>query len=76
MVFELSELAKTKNHPITYQAKFHNNTEHHPNYLYIFIDGSKDNDKTACRSILNKKIIRKALVKERSIFSAEAYAKT
>jgi len=68
VILELSELPKTKTHPSTYQDKFHNILERYPNHLHIFTDGSKDNDKTACAAILNKKIVRKALPNESSIF--------
>ena len=38
------------------------------------MDGSKDNNKTACAAVLNKAIIKKALPTESSIFPAEACA--
>ena len=72
MILEPSEFLKTQSYRSTYQNQFHNIVEHHPNHLYIFIDGFKDNDKTASKVILSKKIRRKALPKESSIFSAEA----
>ena len=73
-IFELKELPKTKSHPINYQEKFHNILQHHPDHLYIFMDGSKDNDKTACAAILNKTIIKKAFLMESSVFTEEAWA--
>ena len=39
-----------------------------------FTDGSKDNNKTACAAVLNKTILKKALLMESSIFTAEAHA--
>ena len=68
VILKLSELPKTKIHPSTCQDKFHHT------HLYIFTDGSKDNDKTECTAILNKKIVKKTLPKESYIFSAEACA--
>ena len=62
VILKLRELPKTKTHPNTYLDKFYTILEHHPNHLYIFTDGSKDNHKTA---ILNKKIIRKTLPEEK-----------
>ena len=47
VILELSELPKTKPHPSTCKDKFHNILEHHPKHLYIFTNGSKDNNKTA-----------------------------
>ena len=38
------------------------------------MDGSKDNNKTVCATVLNKTIIKKALPMESSIFAAEACA--
>ena len=67
-----SEILKTKIYSSTYQDKFHNILEHYLNYLYTLTDDSKDNDKTVWTAILDKTIIRKALPKENSIFTAEA----
>ena len=72
---QLNELPKTKTHSITYQEKLHDILQQHPYYLYIFADGSKDNNKTACTAVLNKVIHKKALPMESSIFTAEACAK-
>ena len=44
------------------------------NQLYIFTDGSKHNDKTACAAISNKTITRKAFLKKSPIFTAETCA--
>lgn len=74
MFFELSDLPKTKTHSSTDPYKYNNILEHQPNHLYIFTDGSKKNDRTGCAAILNKKIRRKPLPKESSIFSAGACA--
>ena len=74
VVFELNELPKTKTHPITYQEKFHNILQHHPNHLYVFTDDSKDNDKMACAAVLNKTIVKKALPMKSSIFTTETHA--
>ena len=71
VIFELNELPKTRTHHSTYQEKFHNILQHHPNYQYIFTDGYKDNDKTACAAVLNKTIIKKAPLTKSSIFTAE-----
>ena len=38
------------------------------------MDGSKDNNKTACAAVLNKTILKKAHQIESSIFTAEAHA--
>ena len=64
MILELNEL-KAKNPPHTYQEKFGN-----PDHLYVFADGSKDNDERACAAVLDKTIIKKALQMESSIFTA------
>ena len=68
---KLNELFKTKTHSCTYQEKFHNILQFHPNHLYVFMDGSKDNNKKACTAVLNKTINKKALPTESSIFTAE-----
>ena len=75
VIFKLNELPKTKTHPITYQEKFYNILQHHPDHLYVFMDGSKDNNKTTCTAVLNKTIIKKALSKECSILTVEACAR-
>ena len=74
VILELNEHSKTKTHPSTYQEKFHNILQHHPDHLYVFTDGSKDNNKTACTAVLNKTVLKKALPMESSIFTAEARA--
>ena len=66
-------LHKIKTHPSTYQEKFRNILQHHPNHLYVFTDGSKDNDKIACAPVLNKLIIKKSFPMKSSIFTAETY---
>ena len=71
---ELKEHSKTKTHPNTYQEKFYNILQHHPDHLYVFTDGSKDNDRAACAAVLNKTVLKKALPRESSIFTAEAHA--
>ena len=74
VILQLNELSKTKTYPSTYQEKLNNILQQNPNYLYIFTDGSKDNNKTACTAVLNKIIHKKALPIESSIFTAEACA--
>ena len=59
VILKLKELFKIKTHPSTYQEKFHNILRHHPDHLYVFTDGSKDNNKTACSAVLNKTIFKK-----------------
>ena len=53
VILQLSELPKTKAHPSTYIEKFHTIFLHHPDHQYIFTDGSKDSNKTACTAVLN-----------------------
>ena len=48
--------------------------QHHPDHLYVFMDGSKDNGWAACAAVLNKTVLKKALPRESSIFTAEARA--
>ena len=36
VILELNELPKTKTHPSTYQEKFRNILQYHPNHLYVF----------------------------------------
>ena len=74
VILKLKEHSKTKTHPSTYQEKFHNILQHHLDHLYVFEDGSKDNNKTACAAVLNETILKKALPMESSIFIAEACA--
>ena len=40
VILELNEYSKTKTHPSSYQEKFYNILQHHPNHLYVFMDGS------------------------------------
>ena len=44
VIFELNEYPKTKPHLSTYQENFHSILQFHPDYLNVFMDGSKDND--------------------------------
>ena len=74
VILELNEHSKTKTHPSTYQEKFYNILQHHPNHLYVFMDGSKDNGRAVCAAVLNKIVLKKALPRESSIFTAEAHA--
>ena len=74
VILELNELLKTKTHPSSNQEKFHKILQHHPNHLYVFMDGSKDNSEIVCAAVLNKIILKKALPMESSIFTAEACA--
>ena len=41
VILELNEHSKTKTHPSTYQEKFHNILQHHPDHLclYVWIQG-------------------------------------
>ena len=58
----------------TYLEKFHAILLYYPDHQYIFTDGSKDNNKTACAAILNKTIHKKALPMKSTIFTAEVCA--
>ena len=71
---QLNQLHKTKTHPFTYQEKHQNILQQHPDYLCIYTDGSKDNNKTECAAVLNKIIKTKTLPMESSIFTAETCA--
>ena len=75
MILKLNEHFKTKTHSSTYQEKFHNILQHHSDHLYIFTDGSKENNKTACAAVLNKTILRAFHWKSFLIFTAEARAR-
>ena len=60
VILELDEHSKTKTHSSTYQEKFYNILQHHPDHLYVFTDGSKDNGRAACMAVLKKKqLLRK-----------------
>ena len=74
VILELNEHSKTKTHPCTYQEEFYNIPQHHPDHLYVFTDGSKDNGRAACAAVLNKTVLKKALPRESSIFTAESRA--
>ena len=74
VILELNEHSKLKTHPSTYQEKFYNILQHHPDHLYVFTDGSKDNGRAACTAVLNKTVLKKAPPRESSIFTAEAHA--
>ena len=74
VILQLNKLYKTKTHPSTYLEKFHTILLHHPDHQYIFMDGSKDNNKTACAAVFNKAIHKKALPMKSSIFPAEVCA--
>ena len=71
VILQLNKLRKTKTHPSSYLEKFHSILLHHPDHQYIFTNGSKDNNKTACAAVLNKTIHKKALPMKSSIFTAE-----
>ena len=71
---QLNQFPKTKTNPFTYREKHQNILQQHPDYLYIYTNGSKDNNKTACAAVLNKIIKTKDLPMESSIFAAEACA--
>ena len=71
VILQLNKLLKTKIHPSTYLEIFHTILLHHPDHQYIFTDGSKDSNKTACATVLNKTIHKKSLLMKSSIFTAE-----
>ena len=56
------------------REKFYNILQHHPDHLYVFTDGSKDNGRAVYAAVLNKTVLKKALPRESSIFTAEARA--
>ena len=74
VILELNEHSKTKTHPSTYQEKFYNILQHHPDHLYVFTDRSKDNGRAACAAVLNKTVLRAFPWKSFLIFTVEALA--
>ena len=58
VILEPNEHSKTRIHPSTYQEKFYNILQHHPDHLYVFTDGSKDNGRAACTAVLNKTVLK------------------
>ena len=50
VIFELNELPKTKNHPITYQEKLNNILQHYPDHLclYGWLQGQWQNGLCSC----------------------------
>ena len=74
IILDLNKLPKNKTHPLIYQEKLNNIQEIYPNYLHIFMDGSKSNHGTGCGAVLHNKSLKKCLPIEASIFSAEIYA--
>ena len=74
VILQFNKLSKTKTHPNTYLEKFPNILLHHPDHQYIFTDGSKDSNKTAYATVLNKTIHKKTRPMKRSIFTAEVCA--
>ena len=74
VILQLNKLPKTKTHPNTCLEKFHTILLHHPDNQYIFMDGSKDSNKTACTAVLNKTIHKKALPMKSFFFTAEVCA--
>ena len=74
VILKLNKHSKTKTHTSTYQEKFYNILQHQPDHLYVFTDGSKENGRAACAAVLSKTVLKKALPRESSIFTAEAYA--
>ena len=71
---DLNKLPKNKTHPLTYQEKLNNIQVRYPNHLHIFMDGSKSNNGTRSGAALHKKTLKKRLLKEAPIFSAEICA--
>ena len=74
VIVQLNKLHKTKTHPSTYLENFHTIFLHHPDHQCIFTDDSKDNNKTACATVLNKTIHKKVFPMKSSIFTAEVFA--
>ena len=74
IILDLNKLPKNKTHPLIYQDNLNNIQEIFPNYQHIHTDGSKSNFGTGCGAVLHKKSLKKCLLKESSIFSAEIYA--
>ena len=74
VILQLNKLPKIKPHPSTYLDKFQTILLHHLDHRYIFTDGSKDSNKTACTAVLNKTIHKKALPMKSPIITAEVCA--
>lgn len=74
VIMKLSDLPKTKTHPPHISWKILENHEKYSNHASIFIDDSKDGEKTGCVAVFNQSTFKKRLPMEASIFSAEAYA--
>ena len=56
---------KKATHPITFQEKFQKIKEKYPNYIYIFTDGSKQNNATTSAAIISRKIQIKNISQEK-----------
>ena len=41
VILKLNEYSKTKTHHSTYQEKFHNILQHHPDHLYGWLQGQQ-----------------------------------
>ena len=74
VILDLNKLPKNKTHPLTYQENFFNIHEKYQNYSYIYTDGSKDSNRTRFGAVLNKKMMKKCLPNEASIFTTEICA--
>ena len=55
VTLQLNKLPYTKTHPSAHLENFHTILLHHPDYQYIFTDGSKDRNKTAYVAVLKKR---------------------
>ena len=74
VILQLNKLPKTKIHPSTYLEKFRTIFSQYPDYWYIFTDGSKNSNITACTTVFIEAIHKKALPMKSSIFIAEVCA--
>ena len=74
VILDLNKLTKNKTHPLIHQKKLYYIQEKYPNLLHIYTNGSKDNNGTRCRAVFNKKIMKKYLPKEASVFTTEICA--
>ena len=74
IIFDLNINKKSMTNPLFYQTKFLEIKSQYKDYISIYTDGSKQDNKVGCASVHKQETAKIRLPDYSSIFSAEAIA--
>ena len=74
ILLHLTKYSKSDTNPSFFLEEYHTVKEQYPEYIHIYTDGSKIDDKTGCAAVLDDNVLQKRLPDKSSIFSAQILA--